>query len=81
VFLKIEAKLLAEPELEEVVIEGLLGDVDLLGCVFQRPSLKLHFLGLLVWDHYSIVEFPPGAHFLDNFRNGTLFCSLFAVGV
>jgi hypothetical protein len=71
VFLEIEAKLLSEAQLQQVVVEGLLRDSDLRGSVLKRISKQVP-LGIL----HSVVKFAPKGHFLDNILDCPLLSAL-----
>lgn len=71
--LKVKAILLAESQLQQVIIKTLLGHTDFLGRILKRPSLQLKLLLVLrIRDHDAIVELSPGAHFLDDIRDSPL---------
>ena len=67
VLLKVEVVLLAKPQLQKVVIEGLLGNVHFGGGIFKRIAHKV----AVTKD--SIIEPTPQAHFLDDFLDRALF--------
>ena len=66
--LEIEAILLSESKLEQVVVEGLLRDIDFGCCIFEGVANEISI------SEYSIVQLPPKADFLDDLLNRTFFC-------
>ena len=73
---EVESKLLAEAQLQQIVVERFFADLHLQRCVLQRPALQLLLASLLVLDKHSVIELAPGADFLDDFLNGPLLCAL-----
>lgn len=70
VLLKVKAVLLAKPQLEQVVVQGLLADANLAGSVLQRVP---HQVSVSV---DSVVEFSPQGDLLDDVGDGALFRAL-----
>ena len=64
VLLEIEPELFAEPQLQEVVVQGLLRHPHLLGSVFERVPKQVSFVVV-----HTVVEFPPETHLLDDLLN------------
>ena len=73
---EVESKLLAEPQLQEVVVQRFLTDLDLQGGILQRPPLQLLLTGPLVLHEDTIVELTPGANLLNNFLDRSLLRAL-----
>ena len=66
IYLKVEAELLPKSKLQQVVIKRFLTYTDLIGCIFDAPSLELQLTGLFVRHHDPVVEFAPGRYLLDD---------------
>lgn len=73
--LEVKVELLAEPELEQVVIKRLLADLHLLRSVFQGVADDLV---VLIRD--AVVKFAPEGDLLDNVLNSALLRSLLLRG-
>ena len=67
VLLEIETILLSESKLEQVVIEGLLRDIDFGCCIFEGVANKISI------SKNSIVQFSPKTDFLDDLLYRTFF--------
>ena len=76
VLAEVESKLLAEPQLQKVVVQRFFADLDLCGGIFEGPALQLLLIGPLVHNEDSIVELTPSADLLDNLLNGSLLRAL-----
>ena len=63
--IKVKAELLGRPQLHQVVVEGLLGDLDLDGCLFKAMPLQDSF-----FIRVASVEESPQTNFLDHLFNG-----------
>ena len=66
VLLKIKVVLLAEAQLQQVVVERLLRDVDLHGCLLERVA---HHFAIV---EHAVVQSAPQAHLLDDLLDGAL---------
>lgn len=77
ILLKIEAKFLTETELEKIIIQRLLRDLYLGSRILQWPSLQLNFTWVLIWNHDTIVKFPPSTNLFNNFCYSSLLRALF----
>ena len=64
---KVETEFLCWPQLHQVVVEGLLGDLDFLGSL-----LKGHLDEGTIFIVEASVEEAPQAHFLDDLLDGAL---------
>jgi hypothetical protein len=76
VLLEVEAELLAEPELQQVVVQGLLGDPNFLCRVFEGVPEQVAFVVV-----HTVVELPPETHFLNDLLDGSLFGPLLLVAL
>lgn len=68
--LEVEPIFLGQPQVQEVVVEGLLGDAYLPGC-------RLQSMNLFAVCVEGLVQAPPEAHFLDDLLNRPLLDTLF----
>ena len=78
---EVESELLAESQLQQIIVERLFAYLDLECGVFQGPPLQLLLARLLVLDKYSIVQLAPSADFLDDLLDGTLLRALGLAGI
>lgn len=69
---KVKAKLLSKPELEQVVIKGLLRHLNFLGRIFEGPSLELKLPCLCMRDNHPIIQLSPRAHLLNDILYSSL---------
>jgi hypothetical protein len=77
VLFKIKTELLAESELQQVVIQTFLGNLHLGSCVLQTPSLKLDFTRLPIRNHDTVVQLSPSTDLLNDLGDGSLLSPLF----
>ena len=80
-WVEVEPKFLAKPELEQVVIKTLLANAHQASCLVEthppplgsviRRNHKSFYLGLI--DGLSVVKVSPGADFVDDICDGALF--------
>lgn len=68
--LKVKPILLPKPQLQQVVVEGLLADANFGGCLLQTVPDEL----ALAKD--AVVKLAPEGNFLDDVGDGTFFCAL-----
>lgn len=68
--LEIKVVLLAEAQLQEVIIERFLAHAYFRGCVFERVPDEVAFA------QHSIIEPSPQTDFLDDLLDGSFFCAL-----
>ena len=61
--LKVKAVLLAEAQLQEIIVEGLLAHLNFLGGIFEAVA---HEIAIAI---DSIVELAPEGHFLNDVRD------------
>ena len=78
---EVESELLAESQLQQIIVERLFAYLDLECGVLQGPPLQLLLARLLVLDKYSIVQLAPSANFFDDLLDGTLLCALGLAGI
>ena len=73
---EVESKLLAESQLQQIIVERLFANLDLQCGVLEGPPLQLLLARLLVLDENSIIQLAPRADFFDDLLDGAFLRAL-----